>query len=270
MAQLFDFGPMFDANIARFTAGFVTVNVGDPRPLGSGTLVKSKATQGILTCAHVLHELRKHTEIGILLFPIDPKKRQQMRILVTLLTGAAVELSDVPFSADGRDLAYLPLPPTLMSELTALASVIDLDLQAARAKLPKPEGTESAEVVAGVVNVLTPPAADLGQTIVLSAEGLMNVGKVVDVRTSKGFDLLEFEPIPEPGIKLPSTYGATSGGGMWRLLVRKEPDSTYSLVESRLVGVVFWQTAGPDRKLIGHGPISIYGHLLAELHLRWQ
>src|SRR5262245_57039527 len=37
----FDFGPMLDANVARYTIGFITLDTDKFRPLGSGTLVRT-------------------------------------------------------------------------------------------------------------------------------------------------------------------------------------------------------------------------------------
>jgi hypothetical protein len=104
---------------------------------------------------------------------------------------------------------------------------------------------------------------------VLRVEGLINVGRIVATKMSKGFDQLHFQPTPESGFRLPLSYGGTSGGGIWRVYVRRQDDGTYLAVESRLARVAYWETDPPNRDIIGHGPGSIYGRLLTEIYKRW-
>jgi hypothetical protein len=268
-SNAFDFGPMLDAYVAHCTVGFVDVESGEGRPFGSGTLVRTKTTQGILTCAHVLTIIRQHKEIGICLFPVRGTALQLSRIPVKDCAPHAIAFLDIPETADGRDLAYLPLPLRFMASLLASASVVDLDLHEARSKAPSPSGSTSFEGVVGIIEEITPPAAPKGARLVVSVEGLINVGRVICTRQAKGFDLLEFNPVPGPDFVAPSTYGATSGGGMWRLYVRRRLDGDYDHVETRLIGVVFWETDLAPRNLIGHGPISVFGHLLSGIRRQW-
>jgi hypothetical protein len=157
-----------------------------------------------------------------------------------------------------------------MSSLLAIGSVVDLDIEKERAASPMPSAAESLEAVAGIVGVMTPPANTVDGKQVLNVEGLINVGKVIETDTTNQYDLLTFEPQPEVGFQLPHCYGGLSGGGIWRLCVEKQLDQSYVFVERRLVGVVYWQTSPPNRKIIGHGPISLYEHLLSEIHKRWS
>jgi hypothetical protein len=268
-SNAFDFGPMLDAHVARCTVGFVDVDSGEGRPFGSGTLVRTRTTQGILTCAHVLTIIRQHEEIGICLFPVRGAALQLSRIHVKDCAPHAIAFHDIPETADGRDLAYLPLPLLFMTSLLASASAVDLDLHETRTKAPTPSDSTSIEAVAGVIEEITPPAAPKGVRLIVGVEGLINVGRVICTRLAKGFDLLEFNPVPGPDFVAPSTYGATSGGGMWRLYVRRRLDNDYDQVETRLIGVVFWETDPAPRNLVGHGPMSVFGHLLSRIRAQW-
>ncbi|WP_262267120.1 MULTISPECIES: hypothetical protein [Microvirga] len=169
----------------------------------------------------------------------------------------------------GRDLAFLPVADSHMSSLGAKGTIVDLDLQASRAAQPDPDG-KVIDAAAGVVGEMTPPAAQRENRIVLAAEGLINVGKFV--ATSHGtadFDLIRLDPRPSKDFTLPSTYGGMSGGGMWRIFVREKQDGEYEVVERRLVGVSFYETALPNRHIIGHGPDSLFRHLLPEIIQHW-
>jgi hypothetical protein len=270
MTEPFDFGPILDATISRFTVAFVHVEGGTPKPLGSGTLVKCASVQGILTCAHVLREIQKVREIGICVFPARKIAVQQTKVDVGLVYPGAVEIYDEERPGEGKDLGFLPLPVPLLTSLKAKASELDLELHAGRARASRPDNSEPVEAVAGMVGKMTPPAVIRDGKLVLCVEGLINIGKFIETTTRDGFDYIRLEPVPASQFELPDHYGGTSGGGMWRVYVRKQPDGSYTAVETRLVGVVFSQSPAPNRTLLGHGPVSIYGHLVAEMKRRWR
>jgi hypothetical protein len=107
---------------------------GIPEPLGSGTLVKTRTAQGILTCGHVAKEVAKETELG---FPI------------TGLIPKAICWYD-HLGQPGRDLAFLPVPEEYMAGFGATGSILDPDLQAKRAGNPYPANVLSVEAAAGL------------------------------------------------------------------------------------------------------------------------
>ncbi len=267
---MFDFGSVLDAAIARFTVGLVSIESGEPKPLGSGTLVKCITTQGILTCAHVLEEVAKRKEIGIVLFPVVIGRVQTFKIETQFIVPGSIKILREPKTRDGADLAFIPLPENFMAALSAFASVLNLDIQRARSSELLPADTFSIDAIAGIVAELTPPPARAKYSaLILGVEGLINVGRVVERWDANGFDLIKLRPAPSSDFVLPNDYGATSGGGIWSVAMRKEHDGTFLVAQSRLIGVVFWQTEAPDRDLIGHGPESIYKRLLSEIYGRW-
>jgi hypothetical protein len=126
------------------------------------------------------------------------------------------------------------------------------------------------DAAAGVVGEMTPPATQHENRIVLFANGLINVGTfVAKSHGTANFDLIRLEPRPGAEFTLPSTYGGMSGGGMWRIFVREKQDGGCEVVERRLVGVSFFETASPNRHIIGHGLDSLFRHLLLEIIQRW-
>jgi hypothetical protein len=266
----FDFGPMIDAIISRSTVGFVITDGNTPKPLGSGTLVRCAAIQGILTCGHVLEALRSHQSFGVVCFGVAESRCQKIIFDAADTVAHAISFFTPPGSATGPDLAFVPIPSGEMGALTALGSVVDLDSGEAKATSSGPAGAEAIEAVAGIVDEMTPLPHLSATAIILDVEGLVNVGRVSSTRNVNQFDLLEFIPNSSQDFALPSTYGGTSGGGIWRVYVNRQQDSTYLPSETRLTGVAFWETDPPDRKIIGHGPGSIYGHLLAEIRRRWS
>lgn len=167
-------------------------------------------------------------------------------------------------------MAFIPIPPAQFATLSASGSVLDLDLGKEKASSDKPEGAEVLEVVAGVVGQLTAPASSDGSKSTLTVEGLVCPGNVIATSKVGQWDQLQFKPRPHSDSALPTDFRGTSGGGFWRLYLKKGTDGAYSPLESRLTGVAYWQDeiAG-SLGIIGHGPMSIYGHLLTEIYRRW-
>lgn len=265
----FDFGPTIDVSVARFSVGFIRIVNGLPEVLGSGTLVRCKTIQGILTCGHVINAVKKNENIGLCVFPVRGSQRQQTIIDVSTISEKCINFYNGTASENGPDLGFLPLSSGIMSSLEASASVLDLDLQAQRARNPSPLNTSPIEVVVGAVDESSTDLIKLESSITLNVKGLLITGNFVSVTQVNDIDRLDFEPLPFSGVDVPDSFGGMSGGGMWRIYIQQCDLGEYSAVETRLVGVTFWQTGFPNRKLIGHGPIGIYEKLLRAIYSAW-
>lgn len=266
----FDFGPIIDSHISSYTVGFVLLDGGSPAPLGSGTLVRCRSIQGILTCGHVLAELPEVGDFGVAQFGLPQALDQRTRISGATTVAHAVEFYRPPGVKDGPDLAFIPIPPLQFGALSARGSVLDLDLGRQKASSDRPDGAEVLEAVAGVVGQLTSPASTVGGKSTLSVEGLVCPGNVINALNIGQWDQLQFKPQPQSQFALPTHFGGTSGGGIWRVYLKKDADDLYTPIETRLTGVAYWQdNVAGSLGIIGHGPISIYGHLLSEIYRRW-
>jgi hypothetical protein len=132
-----------------------------------------------------------------------------------------------------------------------------------------PEDTMKLSAMAGVIDELTkPPIIEQSSKMIVATtpfEALLNVGHLfVD---DEGADRFRFQPIVSEGVILPTSYEGTSGGGLWKFYLARE---TFALVQARLSGVAYWQKpVGDELHLIGHGPISIYDHLLKLIRQKW-
>lgn len=271
-AEPFDFGPLADANISRYTAAFVYTDNGAPKLAGSGTLVKCGKVAGILTAGHVLEYISGQVEIGICIFPVRKDALQKAKVPVKGLIDESVVFYSKTIPGEGPDLAFVRLPDDLMSSLAASASVVDLVFQGTKAGKERPEGAApegaaAIEAIAGAISELTPDPEVRGTRAVLSIEGLLNIGQIGPVGdNTQGFDLLSFRPKPENGFKLPESYRGTSGGGLWRIYVERSEDETYSVIDRRFVGVAFQQFG---EKIQCHGVSSLYQRLVPAIHERW-
>lgn len=266
----FDFGPIIDAKISVYTVGFVLLDGSIPQPLGSGTLVRCRTIQGILTCGHVLAKLPVSNDFGVAQFGLPDNCGQRIHIPGSKTVAHGVAFYKPPTTRDGPDLAFVPVPSAEFSNLEARGSVLDLDLGKQKAASDRPSGAEALEAVAGVLGQMTGPATMAGNKRTLVVEGLVCPGSVIDAPKLGQWDQLHFKPQPQSESKLPTNYQGTSGGGIWRIYVQRDANDKYVVLETRLTGVAYWQdNVDGSLGVIGHGPISVYGHLLAEIYSCW-
>lgn len=259
-------GKLLDAHVGTFTVGIIRLKNDTPIPLGSGTLVRTSTTQGILTCGHVLEKIIKDEIFGVCAFPVRPSQLQGPKFLVQDTASHAISL----YAEAGKapDLAFIPVPAVLFASLTAIASVFDLDQGAARYKTVSPS-TYGINVVAGVVEEMTPPMTQVGSRRVLSLKGLLNVGDVIEIDSENGYDMLLFTPQRGEDFAPPTSFGGTSGGGLWEVFVNKKDDGGIDFVQKRLAGVAFYELYEDALKIKCHGPNSIYSILVPKIYQQY-
>src|SRR5258707_13230313 len=108
--------------LKKFMVGFMG---SDDWPIGSGTLVKTRGFEGILTASHVAAEIFRQPSIGMCI--VDKRHR---------LSGPPSGLEDVPVGASprnaradvGPDLSFLIIrDPTWLNDLRHLKSFYPLE-----------------------------------------------------------------------------------------------------------------------------------------------
>jgi hypothetical protein len=256
-----------DAWISRSTVAFVYVDGGTPEPMGSGTLVHCRTTQGIVTCAHVLDKIKRQKQFGVMCFAARQNMLRAIKFDVAETANHAVEFWNREAEEDGPDIAFIPIPKLRFGDLTAVSSPYDLDLGKDRASRPPPEAaTKSFVGISGIVGEMTPPAELRENSLVLAGKGIVNAGEVVAKRDIHGIQVWQFRPVPGRGFSLPKDYRGTSGGGLWLLYL----DDSKRVVERRLNGIAFYQRTINDELWIDcHGPGGIYDLLLTEIYKQW-
>jgi len=234
-------------------------------------LISFGRLEGILTAAHVLDEVKKVDEIGLLAFPVRPTQSQRSRLHFKHVDW--VKIAKEPYSERGPDLAFLKLPVKTASELKANSSFVSFQKQSALAFTNPPAETETLDAVIGVIADWCDdePVAQ-GPLDVTTIRGLLNVGTATDIDSQDGCDRLQFNPLPTEDFGLPESYGGTSGGGLWREFTQIRSDQKKYLVQLRLLGVAFYQSDVKDgsRSIICHGPKSIYERLPAAIREKWK
>ena len=181
----------------------------------------------------------------------------------------SLEVGGKPWSELGPDLGFLKLPEQTAEALATFCSYLNLPQQARLVATPPPNNTKHYEIVIGVVQewISDDPSKVLEKGIV---NGLANAGTVVAIPAHSGFDRFQFTP-GKAEIELPSTYGGTSGGGLWRIYMDEPPGIEQERVQTRLLGIPFYEIKVPDSSpnIICHGPGSIYDLFMGQIRNRW-
>lgn len=258
--------------ISDFTIGLAKLTVHDRAEdatcAGSATLASVGKIDGLLTAAHVLDALPKTGDVGIILFQNRTMQKQVIKIEDAELP---IIIRAEEFGCNGPDLGFLRLPQTNVSWLKATNSFYNL-----KKRRDKVLGNESpvpnyVEAVVGMIDVFTKDVLvddPTRRAKVFSA--IFCSGEVRTNRNESGFDLLDVAITPYPDFPLPDNFQGMSGGALWRFYFF-EKDNIPSIVEKRLVGVPFHQSAAEDgTKIITcHGPVGIHSALIDAITTQW-
>lgn len=255
-----DKGKMLDAHIARSTVGILKTSKDSVGVLGSATLVRTSTTQGLLTCGHVFKELEKLERFGVCQFPVRSDRLQKLIFKVRDTVSLGISLYEK--EGDAPDIAFIPIPSPDFSSLKSSSNVFDLDLGRDR-YLSATVSNFGINVVAGIIEEMTKPAADTGSRKILSVKGLINVGGARISDPENGFDIVHMSPEAAPDGSLPESFGGTSGGGLWEIFV---DGTTEEFLEKRLAGVAYKETFEDGHLIKCHGPKSIYEILLGKIY----
>jgi hypothetical protein len=214
--------------VKQFTIGFGRAGE-TPAAKGSGVLVRHGEVHGILTCAHVnnhLHELKR--PIGLV--RLNRGSAEQFATL-NLEEVFSYVVGREPWPAGGEDLAFIHLPPHLAANIDG----VFLDAERNFTK-PEPEELSSltqVNSVFGLVEKFTGGTTRQGGRATTLLRGVMTPGNLRDFNPeSVTLDCFEAN-LPD----LPDSFGGTSGGGLWRVYVRKREDGSFEAVHHRLIGI---------------------------------
>ncbi len=256
-------------NLGHFTIGFVRPVGERGEPFGSGTLISFDDLEGVLTAAHVLDEIEKCGEIGILEFPVRRDQMQRLRVDFTHLDH--IRIGNAPYDERGPDLAFLKLPASTATALKANSSFVNFERQASMAFAAPPSGMGQLDSVVGVIENWRRDQIAQKTVIITPIESLLNVGTAREIASTDGYDRLQFEPLKSQDFTPPQSYGGTSGGGLWRSFRKKNLDGSVHFDQLRLLGVAFFETEEVEgqRHIICHGPRSIYRLLADKIRAKW-
>jgi hypothetical protein len=234
---------------------------------GSGTLVDYGQISGIVTCAHVLDTWAKFGEAGLATRSPNSNNR---RPPIELRHDDFVIFGSGNSGGDGPDLAFLRLSESVRTLLKSKSTFLNGNKRAADAKDGEPTFNTRFDFVVGSVEEFNQKVSQPDGHHNFTNNILLNNGQVVNVCKREEFDYLAFKPgQPDLPLKLPTSYGGTSGGGLWSYYFHRTHDNRLTFLESRFLGVAFFQTGDASPNIICHGPKSIHQVLRTAILAKW-
>jgi hypothetical protein len=211
--------------VKHFTVGFGRAG-DEPAAKGSGVLIKHGELHGILTCAHV----------------------------DKFFSYAA---GDEPWIIGGEDIAFIHLPLHLIGNIARDCAFLD-----AEKNFTKPEPDDRSLLIAahsifGLVEEFTGATTRQDGRATTLLKGVLTSGVVRDVDALNA----TLECFEENRANLPGSFGGSSGGGLWRVYVRKREDGSFEGVHHRLIGIATQEIKGSPHRITCQGMGRVGGML---------
>jgi hypothetical protein len=232
--------------VKQFNIGFA--RAGDtPAAKGSGVLVKHGELHGILTCAHVDDLLRKLKQpVGLV--RLNRGLAQQFGML-GMGDVSSYAAGEKPYDKGEADICLIHLPPHLVGNIKKDCVFLD-----AERNVPKPEPEDCSSLIPaysvfGLVEKSTGATTRQGGMATTMLKGVLTSGIPRDVGPLNATLECFKQNLPD----LPESFGGTSGGGLWRVYVRKQDDGSFEAVHHRLIGIASREDGQPPDRIICQG-----------------
>lgn len=216
--------------VVQYTVGFARAGE-TPSAKGSGVLVRHGDVHGILTCAHVDKYLREQTQpMGLVRFNRASVEQFGMLHMGDVFSHAA---GDPPWNKGDDDIAFIHLPPDLVGNIKKDCAFLDADRNFTK---PEPDDAKSltpAFSVFGLVEKFTGATTRKDGRATTHLKGVLTSGVPRDFGPLNSALECFKENIPD----LPTSFGGTSGGGLWRIYARQNADGNFEAVHHRLMGI---------------------------------
>lgn len=295
-------GAPYNQDYRRHSGGrVISIEGEDKRELvGSGTLVRTRHTQGVLTCGHVVAHCRRvrgecrppayNLRVRM---PREPSSGREQLLVVTLEDPFIVAIGEENRSTSGPDIAFIEVNSLIADDLARLFGDCFYPWQPSRVRMQLQRSTrratEMGQLLVGFNHRLT---TQLDQVSRVDLRELVTDCVRLD-DSPDGWDRYRHtvqaphlvpSRLRQTGVtaqaaelfeRIPSEiahYGGMSGGGVWSLLW--DVGQLNTSFEPYLDGVTFaqWPTAPveghAERHLYRHGPRSVQ-RILDEVDRCW-
>jgi hypothetical protein len=203
------------ADVMNYTVGFARAGE-SPAAKGSGVLVEYQGVYGILTAAHVDAYLRTlDRPIGLLRFNRGLAEQSSVLNLGEVFTYAA---GAEPWPTGSEDIAFIHIPRHLVGNIERSFSFLNADKNLPKDEPESPTSLLQTNAVFGLVEDFTGPTTRQGGVATTPMKGVLTPGRIIKLDRAVTTLQCFAENIPD----LPRSFGGTSGGGLWRVYVRKD------------------------------------------------
>jgi hypothetical protein len=232
--------------VRHFTIGFG--RAGDtPAAKGTGVLIRHGELHGILTCAHVDRHLRQLKQpVGLVRLNRGLAQQSGTLNMDEVLSYAAGE---EPWTKGDDDISFVHLPPHLVGDIAKHCVFLDADKNFSK---PEPDDRLSliqVHAVFGLVEQFTGSTTRQNGSVTTLLKGVLTSGILRDFEVLPATLECFEENLPD----LPASFGGTSGGGLWRVYVRKREDGRFEAVHHRLIGIASREDKGLPPRITCQG-----------------
>jgi hypothetical protein len=246
--------------LSDFTVGFLRLeglaHGQDASLLGSGILVATGRTFGILTAHHVIQELPRTGRLGVLLSPTFGPHTVDVSGLTYLPIARGTK------DRIGPDLGAVLLAPSIAGAIAAKKSFYNLELRRERLLTDPPDPSEGLWFLQGFAdeNTSVQPDPILAGAFVKYFYSLGAIGRPQSVEQIGEHDYLTIPVSPNAPSPVPKRFGGMSGCGIWQVPLVRDKSGVIRYQTFLLSGVAFYQ--GPSTttgsSLRCHGRASVY------------
>jgi hypothetical protein len=233
--------------VKHFTIGFAVAGE-EPAAKGSGVLVRHGDLFGILTCAHVIIECLDKLKAPVGLVRFNRELTEQFGILNINEVGRYAA-GEKPWT-DG-DIAFIHLPPHLVGNIAKDCVFLDAEKNFTK---PEPDAALGSPLIRvhsvfGLVEDFTGPTTRKNGRATTLLRGVLTSGALRDLNAMNATLECYQENLPD----LPKSFGGTSGGGLWRVYLRKRQDGSLEALHHRLIGIASREDRGTPPRITCQG-----------------
>lgn len=245
-------------DLATYTVAFLSVTESakpyEAELIGTGVLVSAGGRRAILTADHVAEVLPNNGRIGLFL------DRTSQSHTIDAAGVSKVRVGRGTNERDGPDLAVLLLAPQIAGALAAKKSFFNLDSVREVALTAEPDLRDGAWFAQGFLEERGVVKAEPGvDGLTKYFYNFTGVGGPHQIDREGGFDYLDMMVAKEARNGVPVHWGGMSGGGIWRVPLKKDATGTTHL-RPVLSGIMYYQhpTTPTSCGVRGHALQSIY------------
>lgn len=254
---------------SRYLVGFVAVSddgrMQDAAVAGSGTLVALGRTRAILTATHVLQYLSKFDDVGLVL-PIPGKKPLQ-DFIVRREHCRSFSFGNGDDKPDGPDIGCLVLNEVDADRIVGMNKIFYNLEKRAEPVLARPYHHEiGLWYLGGLLGERTTdvpsPIPKLRTKAITYA---INEVEILSEDSREGFDYFDCRPKKGDHENVPKSFGGTSGGALWHIIVGRHKDGSLVAWKEFLSGVPYYEFKDNQKTVRCHGRKSIYDKIRTRL-----
>jgi hypothetical protein len=216
--------------VRDFTVGFGLAGE-KPAVKGTGVFVEYKGVHGILTAAHVDQSLRAlKRPVGLVRLNRTHAHQSSVLDLTEVFTYAS---GADPWPTGSEDIAFIHIPSHLVGNIGRSFSALNADHNLTKDEPEPSTDLIQTHAVFGLVEFFTGATTRQNGVATTAMKAVLTPG----ILTKLDGAVTTLECFAENIPDLPKSFGGISGGGLWRVYVRKGEDGKYKAVHRRLIGI---------------------------------